>query len=61
MTTRFVSLLTTKDLADTDASLEVPGMVFKVLLTAGGYNIEAAFPLAELQIAPSERSRAPLR
>ena len=43
-----------EDLADTDASLEVPGMVFKVLLTAGGYNIEAAFPLAELQIAPSE-------
>ena len=29
-------------------------MQFQVLRTAGGYNIEAAFPLAELQIYPSE-------
>ena len=41
-------------LADIDSSLPVDGTVFKVLLTDGGYNIEAAFPLEALQIHPSE-------
>jgi hypothetical protein len=40
-------------LADTQSTLPVPGMQFKVLRTATGYNIEAAFPLAELQIYPT--------
>jgi len=43
-------------LADTDAHAPpgvLPGMQFKVLRTAGGYDIEASFPLAELQIYPS--------
>jgi len=40
-------------LADTDSSLPIDGTVFKVLLTATGYNIEAAFPLDVLQIYPS--------
>ncbi|UCE47069.1 MAG: hypothetical protein JSW47_15855, partial [Phycisphaerales bacterium] len=39
-------------LADTDSSLPIDGSVFKVLLTDAGYNIEASFPLARLQISP---------
>jgi len=41
-------------LANIDSSLPVDGTVFKVLLTATGYNIEASFPLDVLQIYPSE-------
>jgi hypothetical protein len=41
-------------LADIDSSLPVDGTVFKVVLTASGYNIEASFPLQALQIYPSE-------
>ena len=41
-------------LADIDSSLPVAGTVFKVVLTASGYNIEASFPLEALQIYPSE-------
>jgi hypothetical protein len=41
-------------IADIDSSLPVDGTVFKVLLTASGYNIEASFPLEALQIYPSE-------
>ena len=53
--------ITVDDVAieDTDSSLAIDGMVFKVLLTATGYNIEASFPLEALQIYPSE-DRAPL-
>lgn len=40
------------ELADIGSSLPVDGTVFKVLLTDVGYNIEAAFPLAALQIVP---------
>jgi len=39
-------------LADIDSSLAIDGTQFKVLLTDAGYNIEAAFPLAKLQISP---------
>ena len=39
-------------LADIDSSLAIDGTQFKVLLTDAGYNIEAAFPLARLQISP---------
>ena len=42
------------ELADIDSSLPVDGTVFKVLLTATGYNLEASFPLEVLQIYPSE-------
>ncbi len=41
-------------IADIDSSLPVDGTVFKVLLTASGYNVEASFPLEALQIYPSE-------
>jgi len=40
-------------IADTDSSVPIDGTVFKVLLTATGYNIEAAFPLDMLQVYPS--------
>jgi len=40
------------ELADTDSALSKEGTVFKVLLTDLGYNIEASFPLAVLQIDP---------
>jgi len=40
-------------LENTDSSLPIDGTVFKVLLTATGYNIEASFPLDVLQIYPS--------
>jgi len=40
------------ELGDIGSSLPVDGTVFMVLLTDVGYNIEAAFPLAVLQIAP---------
>jgi len=42
------------ELADIDSSLPIDGAVFKVRLTEGGYNIEAAIPLEALQIYPSE-------
>ena len=32
--------------------MPIDGTVFKVLLTDRGYNIEASFPLARLQISP---------
>ena len=38
------------NLPDIDSSLPVEGAAFKVLLTDLGYNVEAAFPLAALQI-----------
>ncbi|MHC4566348.1 MAG: sugar-binding protein [Planctomycetota bacterium] len=38
--------------ANIDSSLPVDGTEFKVLLTDLGYNVEAAFPLAKLQISP---------
>ncbi|MBP8304250.1 MAG: hypothetical protein KBE04_09005 [Phycisphaerae bacterium] len=40
-------------LADINSSLPIEGTQFKVLRTAGGYAIEAAFPLSALQIYPS--------
>ena len=40
------------ELANIDSSLPVDGTVFKVLLTDLGYNVEASFPLAKLQISP---------
>ncbi len=39
-------------MVDTQIKLPVPGMVFKVLLTDLGYNVEASFPLATLKISP---------
>jgi len=39
-------------LADTTSSLAIDGTVFQVLQTGVGYNIEASFPLARLQIIP---------
>ena len=40
------------ELANIDSSLPVDGAAFKVLLTDLGYNVEASFPLARLQISP---------
>jgi len=40
------------ELADIDSSLPVDGAAFKVLLTDLGYNVEASFPLAKLQVSP---------
>jgi endo-1,4-beta-xylanase len=40
------------ELADIDSSLPVDGTAFKVLLTDLGYNVEASFPLAKLQVSP---------
>ena len=42
------------NLPDIDSSLPVEGASFKVLITDLGYNVEASFPLAALQIDPSE-------
>jgi len=40
------------NLPDIDSSLPIDGAAFKVLLTDLGYNVEASFPLAALQISP---------
>jgi hypothetical protein len=40
-------------LTDTQSTLSIEGTQFKVLRTATGYDIEAAFPMAALQIYPS--------
>ncbi|MHC4725766.1 MAG: sugar-binding protein, partial [Planctomycetota bacterium] len=42
------------EMANIDSSLPVDGSAFKVILTASGYNIEAAFPLAVLQLVPEQ-------